>query len=242
MKYALVTGAGRGIGRAIAQRLASAGYHVLVNYKSNDAAAEETAALVKSAGGDATLMKFDVSDRKETETALNQWRSENEGAWIEVLVNNAGIRKDNLMLWMEPAEWDSVIDTNLNGMFNITRLLVKDMMVRRFGRIVNVVSLSGIKGLPGQTNYSAAKGGVIAATKALALEVAKKGVTVNGVAPGFITSDMTSDLDEAALKKQIPVERFGKPEEVAALVAFLVSPEASYITGEIISINGGIYT
>lgn len=242
MKYALVTGAGRGIGRAIAQRLASAGYHVLVNYKSNDAAAEETAALVKSAGGDATLMKFDVSDRKETETVLNQWRSENEGAWIEVLVNNAGIRKDNLMLWMEPAEWDSVIDTNLNGMFNITRLLVKDMMVRRFGRIVNVVSLSGIKGLPGQTNYSAAKGGVIAATKALALEVAKKGVTVNGVAPGFITSDMTSDLDEAALKKQIPVERFGKPEEVAALVAFLVSPEASYITGEIISINGGIYT
>jgi 3-oxoacyl-[acyl-carrier protein] reductase len=158
------------------------------------------------------------------------------------LVNNAGIRKDNLMLWMEPAEWDSVIDTNLNGMFNITRLLVKDMMVRRFGRIVNVVSLSGIKGLPGQTNYSAAKGGVIAATKALALEVAKKGVTVNGVAPGFITSDMTSVLDEAALKKQIPVERFGKPEEVAALVAFLVSPEASYITGEIISINGGIYT
>ena len=242
MKYALVTGAGRGIGRAIAQRLASAGYHVLVNYKSNDAAAEETAALVKSAGGDATLMKFDVSDRKETEASLNQWRSENEGAWIEVLVNNAGIRKDNLMLWMEPAEWDSVIDTNLNGMFNITRLLVKDMMVRRFGRIVNVVSLSGIKGLPGQTNYSAAKGGVIAATKALALEVAKKGVTVNGVAPGFITSDMTSDLDEAALKKQIPVERFGKPEEEAALVAFLVSPEASYITGEIISINGGIYT
>ncbi|MDX9782551.1 MAG: 3-oxoacyl-ACP reductase FabG [Bacteroidales bacterium] len=242
MKYALVTGAARGIGRAVAVKLAGMGYKILVNYKSNTPAAEEALREIKECGGDAELLKFDVSDRTETERVITEWKSAHEGAWIEVLVNNAGIRRDNLMLWMDPQEWSDVIDTNLNGFFNITRILIKDMMVKRYGRVINIVSLSGIKGLPGQTNYSAAKGGVIAATKALAQEVAKKGVTVNGVAPGFIKSDMTADLDEAALKKQIPAERFGKPEEVASLVGFLASPEASYITGEIISINGGLYT
>ncbi len=215
MNYALVTGAARGIGRAIAVKLADMGYRVLVNYKSNSEAAAETLREIKERGGEAELLRFDVSDRIGTEHAIEEWRGANEGSHIEVLVNNAGIRKDNLMLWMDPAEWSDVIDTNLNGFFNITRILVKDMMVKRYGRIINIVSLSGIKGLPGQTNYSAAKGGVIAATKALAQEVARKGVTVNGIAPGFIKSDMTADLDEASLRKQIPAERFGTPEEVA---------------------------
>ena len=242
MKYALVTGAARGIGRATAIKLASLGYKVLLNFKSNIEAAEEVLREIKSIGGDAELLQFDVSNREETESVINRWKNSNEGANIEILVNNAGIRRDNLMLWMDPLEWSEVIDTNLNGFFNVTRTLIKDMMVKRYGRVINVVSLSGIKGLPGQTNYSAAKGGVIAATKALAQEVAKKGVTVNAVAPGFIKSDMTADLDEATLKRQIPAERFGKPEEVASLIAFLASPDASYITGEIISINGGLYT
>ena len=242
MKYALVTGAARGIGRATAIKFASLGYKVLLNFKSNIEAAEEVLREIKSIGGDAELLQFDVSNREETESVINRWKNSNEGANIEILVNNAGIRRDNLMLWMDPLEWSEVIDTNLNGFFNVTRTLIKDMMVKRYGRVINVVSLSGIKGLPGQTNYSAAKGGVIAATKALAQEVAKKGVTVNAVAPGFIKSDMTADLDEATLKRQIPAERFGKPEEVASLIAFLASPDASYITGEIISINGGLYT
>jgi len=242
MKYALVTGAGRGIGRAVSLKLSSMGYHTLLNYISNDTAAQECAKLIAESGGESTLIKFDVSNREQAEAALKGWSDANPGEYIEVLVNNAGIRKDNLMLWMEESEWHSVIETNLNGMFYVTKPLIKSMLVKKFGRVINIVSLSGIKGLPGQTNYSAAKGGVIAATKALAQEVAKKGVTVNAVAPGFITSDMTKELDESLLKKIIPMERFGKPEEVAAVVAFLASKEASYITGEVISVNGGLYT
>lgn len=242
MKFALVTGASRGIGRAIALKLSEMGYHILVNYLSNEEGAKNTEEAILKNGGASTLIKFNVSDREEVELALDLWHRNNPEEYIEVLVNNAGIRKDNLMIWMETEEWQSVIDTNLNGMFYVTRPLIKNMLVKRFGRIINIVSLSGIKGLPGQTNYSAAKGGVIAATKALALEVAKKGVTVNAVAPGFIVSDMTAGLDESLLKKQVPMERFGKPEEVASLVGFLSSKEASYITGEVISINGGLYT
>jgi 3-oxoacyl-[acyl-carrier protein] reductase len=174
--------------------------------------------------------------------ALAAWKAQHPNDYISVVVNNAGIRKDNLMMWMPEEEWRSVLSTSLDGFYNVTQPLVKDMLVKKWGRIVNVASLSGIKGMPGQVNYSAAKGGLIAATKALAQEVAKKRVTVNAVAPGFIKSDMTSDLNEAELKKLVPAGRFGEPEEVADLVAFLVSDAAAYITGEVISINGGIYT
>ncbi len=242
MRYALVTGGSRGIGRAICLKLATMGFSVIVNYTNNEEAATGTMDAITKAGGDASILKFDVSKKEEVDAALRSWREVHEKEYIEILVNNAGIREDNLMLWMEPESWHKVIGVSLNGMFYVTQALIKDMLVKKSGRIINIVSLSGIKGLPGQTNYSAAKGGVIAATKALAQEVARKGVTVNAVAPGFIQSDMTKGLDEDMLKKQIPMDRFGKPEEVAELVGFLASPGSSYITGEVISINGGLYT
>lgn len=242
MKYALVTGGSRGIGRAICQRLAQEGYYMLVNYQSNEVEANKTLELVREAGSDGELLCFDVADKQQSLDSLTKWQQEHEGEYIEVLVNNAGIRADSLMMWMEKSAWDKVVDISLDGFFNVTQPLLKSMLVGRFGRIINIVSLSGIKGLPGQVNYSAAKGGVIAATKALAQEVAKKGVTVNAVAPGYIATEMTGDLDEKELKKYIPVGRFGKAEEVADLVAFLASKSASYITGDVISINGGLYT
>ncbi len=239
MKYALVTGGSRGIGRAICLKLKEMGYFILINYLSNQAAAEQTLSLLD---GEGELLRFDVSDADAAEAALGNWQAAHPDDYIEVLVNNAGIRKDNLLIWMEPAEWHKVLDTNLNSFYNVTRPLLQPMLLHKYGRIVNVVSLSGIKGLPGQTNYSAAKGGLIAATKALAQEVARKKVTVNAVAPGFIRTDMVEGLDEQALRKDIPAARFGEPEEVAAVVGFLSSKEASYVTGEVISINGGLYT
>lgn len=241
-RIALVTGASRGIGKAISLNLASCGYYILVNYLSNDQAAEETLRSIKQAGGDGELLKFDASDFEEVTAIVGHWKKNNPDNYIEVLVNNAGIRKDNLLMWMSPDEWNGVLNTNLGGFFNVTQSVLKEMLVKKRGRIVNVVSLSGIKGLPGQTNYSAAKGGLIAATKALAQEVAKKKVTVNAVAPGYIRTDMTSDLDESALKTLIPARRFGEAEEVASVVGFLVSEGASYVTGEVISVNGGLYT
>lgn len=240
-KYALVTGGGRGIGRAIVSRLAHDGYNILVNWYSNREAAESAMAMVKETGREAYALQFDVSDPVSCRDAIGGWIENNPDAVIEVLVNNAGIRRDGLMFWMPEDDWYSVIRTNLDSFYNVTAPVLKGMLSRKYGRIINIASLSGLKGMPGQTNYSAAKGGLISATKALAQEVAKKKVTVNAVAPGFIRTDMTSDLDEKALSQTIPAGRFGEPEEVASLVSFLASPQASYITGETVSVNGGIF-
>ncbi|MBO7616289.1 MAG: 3-oxoacyl-ACP reductase FabG [Bacteroidales bacterium] len=242
MKYALITGASRGLGKAIALRLAKDGFAVIINYQSNKEAAEDTLKQVQEAGGTGELLPFDVSDAQAIETALESWTASHPDEYISVLVNNAGIRQDNLMVFMQEEQWSRVLDTTLNGFFYITRRLLKDMMTHRNGRIINMASLSGLKGLPGQTNYSAAKAALIGATKALAQEVAARKVTVNAIAPGFIATDMTKELDEAELKKLIPLGRFGKPEEVAALTSFLASDDAAYITGQVISINGGLYT
>ena len=241
MRYALVTGGSRGIGRAVTLRLGAMGYHVLINYVSNETAARQTLAQLEAAGGSGELLRFDVGDREAVAAAIGGWQQAHPDAYVEVLVNNAGIRRDNLMIWLEEAEWDTVLRTNLDSFYHVTRAVLQPMVLKKYGRIVNIASLSGLKGLPGQVNYSAAKGGLIAATKALAQEVARKNITVNAVAPGFITSDMTEGLDEKALSKDIPAARFGSPEEVAAVVGFLASKEASYVTGECISINGGLY-
>lgn len=242
MKYALVTGGSRGIGRAVSLRLAKAGYTVIINYQSNEQAAQETLRSIQSQGGQAELLRFDVSNPESVQSALDAWQSSHPEDYIDVLVNNAGIRRDNLLVFMEPDEFETVLRTNLFSFYHVTRPLLTPMIRHKHGRIINIASLSGITGLPGQCNYAAAKGGLIAATKSLAKEVAKKNVTVNAVAPGFIKTDMTDGLEEAELKKTVPMNRFGSAEEVAALVAFLVSDDASYITGECISINGGLYT
>ena len=242
MKYALVTGGSRGIGRAVCLRLATDGYSVIINYVSNEARARETLETITSAGGSAELLRFDVGDAAQTAVALKGWQEAHPGEYIEVLVNNAGIRKDGLMVFMSPEDWHSVLNTALDGFYNVTQPLLQAMMIHKKGRIINMASLSGLKGLPGQANYSAAKGGIIAATKALAQEIGKKKVTVNAIAPGFINTDMVEGLPVDELKKQIPMNRFGEPEEIAALVGFLASDEASYITGECISINGGLYS
>ena len=240
-KNALITGGSRGIGAAIARQLAADGYHVIINYRSNSDAAEQTLQAIVDAGGDGELLPFDVTEEQAVDVALEQWEERHPDEYISVLVNNAGVRSDNLMVFMETEQWDRVIGASLNGFFFVTRRLLKNMMTHRDGRIVNIASLSGLKGLPGQSNYSAAKAAMIGAMKALAQEVAPRKVTVNAVAPGFIHSDMTKDLNEAELKKTVPMNRFGEPQEVADLVSFLVSPKASYITGQTISINGGLY-
>lgn len=242
MNYALVTGGSRGIGRAACIRLAAQGFAILINYVSNEQKARETAELVEQAGGQATLLKFDVANAEETAAVLGGWMQSHPDDFIEVLVNNAGIRRDGLLIWTEPEDWHKVLDTTLNGFYNVTRPVLQPMLLKKRGRIINVASLSGLKGMPGQTNYSAAKGGLIAATKALAQEVGRKKVTVNAIAPGFVNTDMVEGLDEASLKKEVPLQRFGEPEEVAALIGFLSSPDAAYITGECISINGGLYS
>ncbi len=242
-KCALVTGGSRGIGKAICIKLAKdLRYHILINYQSNKEAALETQRMIENQGGSAEILAFNVADLEETQQVLNQWKEANNEAVVDVIVNNAGITRDGLFMWMQPNDWKSVIDTSLNGFYNVTNFFIQDMLRNKYGRIINMVSVSGVKGTAGQTNYSAAKGALVAATKALAQEVAKRKVTVNAVAPGFIKTDMTAALDERELIKIIPANRFGEAEEVADLVAFLASDKSGYITGEIININGGIYS
>lgn len=243
MKCALVTGGSRGIGRAICLKLAQElGYHVLINFQQNETAALETLAAIEAKGGSGSLLKFDVADKSAVGKALSTWESSHPEAKLEVIVNNAGIAKDGLFMWMPAEDWSSVINTTVNGFYHVTQFFIQKLLRQRYGRIINMISVSGVKGTAGQTNYSAAKAALLGATKALAQEVAKRNITVNAVAPGFIHSDMTADMDEKELKKLIPANRFGEPEEVADLVTFLASSKAGYITGEVININGGIYS
>jgi 3-oxoacyl-[acyl-carrier protein] reductase len=235
---ALVTGASRGLGAAIARRLAHAGYHVWANYRSSSAEAEALRTEILEAGGYCDLLQFDVADAEQVETVLRPFL---EQTTPDVLVNNAGFAKDALMMWMTREEFESVTDVTLLGFFTVTQAVLMGMMRRRSGRIINIASTAGQSGLPGQVNYSAAKAGLIGATKSLAAEVGKRGILVNAVAPGFIETDMTKDLPMDTLLSQIPLGRIGQPEEVAGVVEFLCSDAATYITGQVIGVNGGMY-
>lgn len=237
-QIALVTGASRGLGSAIAIALAESGRHVIVNYRSREDKARETLAEIERLGATGELAHFDVAQREETTQAVEALLEKHER--IDVLVNNAGIREDELLVWMKPEAWDKVLDVNLSGFYNVTRLIVKHMMVGRFGRIINISSTSGQIGMAGQVNYAASKAGLIGATRSLAREIAKRKVTVNVVAPGFIETDMLEGLPKEMLIKEVPMQRIGRPEEVAGVVVFLCSDVASYITGQIIGVNGGI--
>ncbi len=240
-KFALVTGGSRGIGRAVCEELAERGYQILINYRSNKEEAQKTLDAVRQKGTDGILLKFDVGNQKETDEVLGAWIEEHADHTIEVLVNNAGVRKDNLMMIMPPEDWKQVLTISVDGFYNVTRLVLKNMIYNKYGRIISIVSLSGIKGVPGQTNYSASKAAVIGATKSLAQEIGRRGITVNAIAPGFIKTDMTLDIKEADYKSIIPIGRFGEAKEVADVVGFLASTKASYITGEVICVSGGLY-
>ena len=249
MKYALVTGGSRGIGRAICIQLARDGYSVIINYKSNQEAANETKRLIEREGGKAEVLPFDVANPNAINTALSQWELAHKDEYIEVLVNNAGITKDNLFLDVEPEDWHSVIDTALNGFYYVTRAVLPEMVFHHKGRIINMSSMAGIRGVKGQVNHATAKAALLGATKALAVEVASKSITVNAIAPGAIDTDVTRKYAEANyqttediladIRKSIPVQRAGTPKEVADLVSFLISDKAAYITGQVIAIDGG---
>jgi len=236
-KVAVVTGGSSGLGQGIALGLAEAGADIVsISYSESD----ETVKAVEALGRKAFQIKADLSDESILENVFNE--ALGFFGRVDILVNNAAVARDNLMVFMSDQEWKEVIATNLDSFFYVTRHLLQNMLAGKWGRIVNIVSLSGQKGLPGQVNYSASKGALIAATKSLAMEVGKKRVTVNAVAPGFIRTDMTKDLDEKQLSALVPLRRFGEPEEVAEVVSFLVSEGASYVTGETISVNGGMYS
>jgi 3-oxoacyl-[acyl-carrier protein] reductase len=239
-RIALVTGASRGIGRATALALAGAGCHVLINYRQRHEEAEKVEALVKQQGGSSELCPFDVTDQAASEAAVEQALKAHQR--IDILVNNAGIRQDALLVFMKPEQWADVINTNLNSFYNLTRPVVKQMALKRWGRVVTIASTAGQTGVEGQTNYAAAKAGVIGASKALAREVAKRNVTVNVLAPGFIETEMVAGLPLEQVASHIPLGRLGKPEEVASAVAYLCSEGAAYITGAVLNINGGVYT
>lgn len=239
-KIALVTGASRGIGRAVAAALAASGCHVLLNYRQRQADAAETLALIERAGGSGELCPFDVADAAASAQAIAACIQAHKR--IDILVNNAGIRSDSLLVFMQAEQWQQVLATNLNSFFNVTQPVAKQMALQRRGRIVTIASTAGQTGVAGQVNYSAAKAGVIGASKSLARELAKRGVTVNVLAPGYIETDMTAGLAREQVLAQIPAGRFGKPGEVAAAAAFLCSDDAAYITGAVLNINGGIYT
>lgn len=237
-KVALITGASRGLGAAIAICLAKAGYDIWANYHSNHEAARRVQEEIEKTGRECILLPFDVCDEKGVNDILEPMLAKTVP---DVLVNNAGHNKDGLMMWMTRQEWESVTNVSLLGFFLVTKAVLIGMMKRRSGRIINISSTAGQSGLPGQVNYSAAKAGLIGATKSLAAEVRKKGVIVNCVAPGFIETDMTKDLPVEKILPSIPAGRFGTPEEVAALVEFLCSDMAAYIVGQVISVNGGLY-
>ena len=240
-KTALITGASRGIGRAVALELAKAGAKIAVNYAGNKKAAEEVAGLIEAAGGQVLLVQADVADSAAVD-AMVKAVVEKFGS-IDILVNNAGITRDNLIMRMKEDDWDAVIHTNLKGIFNCTKLVSKLMMKQRYGRIVNMASVVGVMGNAGQSNYAAAKAGVIGFTKSMAKELASRNINVNAVATGFNATDMTADLPEkvkADMMKQKKKKKLGNPEDVAAAVLFLVSPGADYITGQTLHVDGGM--
>jgi 3-oxoacyl-[acyl-carrier protein] reductase len=241
-KIAVVTGGSRGIGRAICIRLASMGALVYINYVSRSDAAEETKEIIQTAGGRAEIVRFDVAESKAVEDAFKSIIAE-AGA-IDILVNNAGITRDGLMARMKESDWDEVMNTNLKGAFLCAKAASKVMMKKKWGRIINISSVSGVAGNPGQVNYSAAKAGLIGLTKSMAREYASRNITVNSVAPGYIETEMTEYLDEKAqeqIKLEIPLATLGKVEDVAGAVAYLASEDGRYITGQTLHINGGMY-